>query len=64
MKGEKGAMFEEDDNVYTIKMELIVDRSALFDEFYKRLMCLLLFDQLLLGDIHHCKPSVACEVVE
>lgn len=57
-------MFEEDDNVYTIKMELIVDRPALFDEFYKRLMCLLLFDQLLLGDIHHCKPSVACEVFE
>ena len=57
-------MFREDNNVYVIKAELIVPHSALFDEFYKRLMCLLLFDQLLLGDIHHCKPSVACEVVE
>lgn len=57
-------MFEEDDNVYTIKMELIVNRSALFDEFYKRLMCLLLFDQLLLGNIRHCKPNIAYEVIE
>lgn len=58
-------MFEEDDNVYVIKAELIVPHSALFDEFYKRLMCfLLLFDQLLLGNIRHCKPNIAYEVIE
>lgn len=57
-------MFREDNNVYVIKAELIVSHSALFDEFYKRLMCLLLFDQLLLGNIRHCKPNIAYEVIE
>lgn len=57
-------MFREDNNVYEIKAELIVPHSALFDEFYKRLMCLLLFDQLLLGNIRHCKPNIEYEVIE
>lgn len=57
-------MFREDNNVYVIEAELIVPHSALFDEFYKRLMCLLLFDQLLLGNIRHCKPNIAYEVIE
>ena len=57
-------MFREDNNVYVIKAELIVPHSALFDEFYKRLMCLLLFDQLLLGNIRQCKPNIAYEVIE
>lgn len=57
-------MIREDNNVYVIKAGLIVPHSALFDEFYKRLMCLLLFDQLLLGNIRHCKPNIAYEVIE